>query len=129
MQRIKWVDQKLKAWAEWRVAASGGYCSPAYHDISGSDRGDPVSTFVEFSIEQEAEAMRIDAALASLPRPLSDTVVASYTWEGGLSVVTSKLRITRATVHRRLCHADIRIAAWFDAQQAMSKNAVRRRLV
>lgn len=129
MRRIEWVDRQLKEWAEWRTASSGGYCSPAYHKFDGCDMGDPVSTFVEYSIEQEAAAMKMDGALASLPQELCQTVIAFYTWQGGLDVVTAKLRVTRATIHRRLCHADVRIAAWFDAQQTIERTASKRMLV
>ncbi|NYT76541.1 hypothetical protein H0A71_06020 [Alcaligenaceae bacterium] len=128
MRRIDWVDKLLHEWAAWRLAGSGGYFGSAYHDYDRVDNN-PVAAVVEFSIEQEAAAMRIDGALASLPAELSDTVVAVYTWEGGMGVVTAKLRVTRATVHRRLCNADIRISAWLETQRVIAQNTERCRLV
>ena len=126
MQRIKWVDERLQQWAEWRLASSGGYRSPAYHECSIRYTDDPANSYIEFSAEQESLALQIDGALASLPDDLRKAVIAYYTWEGGMSTIIEKLRVTRATVHRRLCHADIRIASWIDAKAAMEQ-AMRKR--
>ncbi|MFC3340026.1 sigma-70 family RNA polymerase sigma factor [Paracandidimonas soli] len=110
MQRIKWIDMRLQAWAQWR-AGSCGYRSPNYEYDGDAPKAGSV---VEFNAEQEADAMEIDAAVAQLPEDLRKTVVAHYTWEGGMDQVAEKLRVTRATIHRRLCHADIRISDWLD---------------
>lgn len=121
MQRIKHIDQALQLWAEWRMAASGGYRSPSFEfRDNGYQFGAKV---VEMNAEMERHGLLIDQAVAQLPRELSRTVVAHYTWEGGMEIVAAKLKVTRATVHRRLCHADIRIQGWLEYQQAKSRVA------
>ena len=110
MQRIKWIDVRLQMWAEWR-AGSCGYRSPDYEYDGDSGR---VGSVVEINASQEADAMEIDAAVAQLPDDLKRTVIAHYTWDGGIDRMVDKLKVTRATIHRRLCHADIRISDWLD---------------
>ncbi|GAB2913826.1 hypothetical protein [Paralcaligenes ginsengisoli] len=125
MQRIKWIDQRLEGWALWRLA-SDGYTSPSFEYIEGSTIR---HNFIEISAAMEADAMMIDQAIAALPNDLSTVVVAFYTWGGGVSQITEKLAVTRATVHRRLCHADIRIASWLDAQKLLRESRHRERIV
>ncbi|KGP00559.1 hypothetical protein JT27_15700 [Alcaligenes faecalis] len=111
MPRIKWVDDRLEEWAMWREGA-GLYRSISYdREVSGDAVG-----LVELSAEQEAGCVEIDMAVAKLPAELKQAVFAFYTWQGGMGVITEKLRVTRATIHRRLCHADLRIVEWFDAR-------------
>lgn len=129
MQRIKWVDQRLEQWAHWRLASSGGYRSPAYHEFDIRYTDDPANSYIQFSAEQEAMALAIDGALAALPDELTKTVIAFYTWQGGMGTVTEKLRVTRATVHRRLCNADIRIASWLEARAEIDKVLQARKLI
>lgn len=113
MPRIKWVDDRLEEWALWRAGA-GLYRSISYaREISGD-----ATQLVEMNANQEAECVETDMAVASLPDELKLAVIAFYTWEGGLGVVSEKLRVTRATVHRRLCHADIRIVDWFELRRS-----------
>lgn len=122
MQRIEWVDRALRDWAVWRLTSTGGYRSPAFDRDPGE--GGLLSQ-VEITAEQEAGALRIDAAVAQLPKDLRATVVAHYTWEGGMDQITRLLRVTRATVHRRLCQSDIRISEWLAATatgQASKRN-------
>lgn len=121
MQRIKWVDERLQQWAHWRMAGDGGYRSPSFTETSGQYTSDPYNSYVEFSAEQEAKALEMDGALAALPDDLRRVVIAYYTWQGGMATMAEKLRVTRATIHRRLCHADIRIVAWLEARSAMER--------
>lgn len=118
MQRVKWIDERLQAWAEWR-AGSAGYRSPSY-EYEG-DASVRISA-VELSAEQESAALDIDAAVAQLPEELRKTVVAHYTWQGGVDTVIEKLRVTRATIHRRLCYADLRISDWLDWKRRQAEN-------
>lgn len=129
MQRIKWVDERLQQWAHWRLAGGGGYKSPSFSEASGRYTGDPYNSYVEFSAEQESKALEMDGALAALPKELGRVVIAYYTWQGGMTTLAEKLRITRATIHRRLCHADIRIVAWLDARSTMEQALRERKLV
>lgn len=116
MPRIKWVDDRLEEWAMWREGA-GLYRSISYdREVSGDAVG-----LVELSAEQEADCVQIDMAVAQLPVELKQAVFAFYTWQGGMDVITEKLRVTRATVHRRLCNADIRIQDWFDQHKGVGE--------
>lgn len=119
MQRIKWIHKRLGDWAMWRMSGSGGYTSPSY-DLDRVDQSADYHLGIEALIDAEFEsnAVDMDQAIASLPDELKRTVVAVYTWAGGMDVVVSKLRVTRATVHRRLCNADIRIVEWFNTRAA-----------
>lgn len=121
MQRIKWVDERLQQWAHWRMASTGGYSGPAYYTTGIRYTGEAFHSHVEFNAEQESRAMEMDGALAALPSDLRRVVVAFYTWQGGMTTLVDKLRVTRATIHRRLCHADLRIVAWLDARSAMEQ--------
>lgn len=124
VQRIKHIDEKLQAWAEWRISGSSGYRSPSYSGVKVSYTADSVNSHITVGLEQEALALVIDQAVAALPKDLSKTVIAFYTWEGGMSVVSKKLCLTRATVHRRLCHADIRIDDWLLTRKAMNEKKI-----
>ena len=122
MQRIKWVDERLQQWAHWRMAGGGGYRSPSFCDTSARYTGDVFNSYVEVSADHESQALEMDQAIASLPRDLGKAVIAHYTWEGGADIIASKLGVTRATVHRRLCHADLRISSWLDARAEIEKS-------
>ncbi len=115
MRRIEWVDTRLRQWAQWRLSGSTGYRSPSFEYEEPTTQG--ISP-MEFDAESERDALEMDQAIASLPQELADVVVAYYTWQGGMAVIEQKIRVTRATVHRRLCHADLRIVDWLDAQAA-----------
>lgn len=115
MKRIEWVDQRLRSWAMWRMCSSSGYRSPSFEY---EERSTSVLSAVDIDVETEREALEMDQAVAALPQELADVVVAYYTWQGGMTVIEQKIRVTRATVHRRLCHADLRIVDWLDAQAA-----------
>ncbi|AZW31515.1 hypothetical protein CS343_15220 [Bordetella bronchiseptica] len=65
----------------------------------------------------DASALDTDRAVAALPPEVKRTVIAAYRWEGGQQAIADKLGITRATLHRRLCHADRRIAEWFETKR------------
>lgn len=127
MQRIKWVDERLQQWAHWRLAGGGGYKSPSFEYCdNGYTFGEKI---VEINADLERYAIEMDQAVAALPRDLAKAVVAYYTWEGGMDTIVGKLGVTRATVHRRLCHADLRIAAWLDARAEMERALRERNMV
>ena len=104
MNRNQYIDARLQDWAQWKGCGGIG----VYRGIDFSkeyNRG----AYVDYTPDQEDACLEIDMAIASLPIDLKRTVVAVYTWDGGLDVVVAKLRVTRQTIHRRLCHADLRI--------------------
>lgn len=115
------MDERLQQWAHWRMVGGGGYRSPSYCDTSARHTGEAFSNYVEISADQEAHALAIDQAIASLPRDLARAVIAHYTWEGGADTIAGKLGVTRATVHRRLCYADLRISSWLDTRIEVGK--------
>jgi len=120
MGRIEWVDAALGRWAIWAVdgrARVGGYASPMYDPNRVAQTADVRAGMGVNDPELDGAAFEMDRAIAALPEELIRAVKAAYTWEGGRDVIANKLRITRATLHRRLCNADIRIVEWFDLRK------------
>lgn len=115
MNRNKYIDERLQAWAQWKCIGAGGY-----RGIDFSKEYDGPA-FVDYTPSLEFECIETDMAIASLPMDLKRMVVAVYTWDGGLDVVVSKLGVTRQTIHRRLCHADVRIDEFLTARQERGK--------
>ena len=121
MQRNVYIDGRLRNWAEWKVGGSG------YRGIDFESGGsDIIRVFIDYTADQDDACLEIDLAIATLPPDLKRVIFAFYTWEGGLSMVVDKLRITRATVHRRLCHADIRLDDYLTQRRARAKEIERR---
>lgn len=113
MQRIDWVDSRLVSWSLWRLTGTskvGGYSSPAYNPQRVAQTDDVRAGSRSFSPTEDGCALEMDRAIASLPDVLKQTVKLSYTYDGGTELVALRLKITRATLHRRLCQADIRLA-------------------
>lgn len=121
MQRIEWVVAKLNDWAVWRITGQtrvGGYSCPVYNIERVSQTDDVRAGMRRFDPNEDASALETDRAIAALPTDLNATVVFAYTYDGGPELTAKRLGITRATLHRRLCQADIRIAEWFDLRVA-----------
>lgn len=114
MKRIEWIDGRLRGWATWRLCGSAGYRSPSFEY---EERSTATMGSFEIGVEAERDALEMDQAVAALPEDLRRVVIAYYLWEGGMAVIENKLGVTRATVHRRLCHADLRLVQWFDAKE------------
>lgn len=122
MQRIEWVAARLNDWALWRLTGLkriGGYCSPVYNIARVSQTDDVRAGMRRFDPTEDASALDTDRAIASLPTELKRAVLFSYTHDGGIDLAARRLGVTRATLHRRLCQADVRIAEWFDAKKML----------
>ena len=115
MKRDFYIDQRLQHWAHWRLVSSGG----RYQGISFEyePRSYVTGVFYDNTADDEIKGLEMDRAIASLPKELSKTVVAFYTWEGGLEQVVRDFKVTRATIHRRLCNADIRLLDYLNQKQ------------
>ena len=121
MQRNVYIDGRLTDWAEWKVGDSG------YRGISfESDGCDAPRTYIDYTPDQDEACLEMDLAIAKLPPELKRTVIAVYTWQGGMSVVTQRLSVTRATIHRRLCNADIRLDDCIATRRELAKKYQRR---
>jgi len=119
MQRIKWVDERLRCWATWRLCgSSAGYRSL---NFEYEERSTSLLSALDIDVETERDALVMDRAVAALIEDLRRVVIAYYLWEGGMSVLEAKLGVTRATVHRRLCHADLRLMQWLDDKAEMRR--------
>lgn len=116
MNRNQYIDARLQDWAQWKC--SGGIGS--YRGIDFS-KGYNNRAFIDYTADQEDACLEMDMAIACLPLDLKRTVVAVYTWDGGLDVVVAKLRVTRQAIHRRLCHADLRIDDFLIARREREK--------
>lgn len=116
MNRNQYIDARLQDWAQWKCSGGIG----AYRGIDFSKEYND-GAFIDYTADQEDACLEMDMAIACLPLDLKRTVVAVYTWDGGLDVVVAKLRITRQTIHRRLCHADLRIDDFLIARRDREK--------
>lgn len=107
MKRDLYIDRRLQHWAAWRLIGTTGRYNGIEFEYS---EGRACSSWCySDTADDEIRGLEMDRAIASLPAELSKTVVAVYTWEGGLEKVIRDFKVTRATIHRRLCHADIRL--------------------
>ncbi len=122
MQRIEWIHARLLTWGEWRVhgsVRSGGYVCPLgsmAERVGRTDGGGRMYSLIQLA--GDTEVLQIDRAVAVLPEEMRRTVILAYSFEGGNDLVAQRLRITRATLHTRLCQADLRIRDWFQAHTA-----------
>ncbi len=118
------IQERLDAWGVWVLGAtSAGYGSTsiaALMDLASGRRvwdssdGVPRSFVPVDAIECE----RTDRAVRSLPAELREAVEAWHVMrEGTLDSVARRLGIVRATLHRRLCQADIRVHEWLRADK------------
>ena len=126
MQRNEWVDARLSNWALWRITGltrTGGYACPIYNIERVGQTDDVRAGMRRFDPLDDCTALETDRAIASLPDALQKTVVWFYTYDGGNDLVALRLAITRATLHRRLCQADIRIAQWFELKKEIKNNS------
>ena len=117
MQRISWIDSRLLSWALWRLTGTsrvGGYSCPAYNPQRVAQTDDVRAGSRSFSPLEDSAAYQMDRAIAALPDELRRTVILFYTYDGGVELVALRLKITRATLHRRLCLSDIRLADLLD---------------
>lgn len=122
MERIKWVDERLQAWAAWAHGAGGSSGAGALFDPGRVDQTDDVRAGMRnMDPAFNSAALETDQAVARLPTELKRTVCRTYLDDGGMQLVADRLGITRATLHRRLCQADLRIAEWFDARRARAE--------
>ena len=118
MIRIKWVDDRLQAWASWVQGAGAVSGSTFLFDPSRVDQTDDVRSGLRNTDPAfNAAALETDQAVARLPSDLKRTVCRAYLDEGGMQLIAERLGVTRATLHRRLCQADRRLAEWFDMKK------------
>jgi DNA-directed RNA polymerase specialized sigma24 family protein len=121
MDRIKWVDERIKGWALWVFGGSSGGSGPAVYNENRVDQTADVRAGLRNTDPAfNAAALETDRAIAALPTDLRRAVIAAYTWDGGTRVIAGTLGVTRATLHRRLCNADRRVAEWFEARKRRS---------
>lgn len=119
MKRIEYIDERLQQWAEWLIASSSGIYRGISFEQTGTAGYRP-STNIEDALDKNC--MEMDMAVAALPVDLKKLVIAVYLWEGGLDHAVRFFRVTRATVHRRLCQADIRIQQYLEVKQQRAKD-------
>lgn len=114
MERIKHIKARLERWQAWYFSVgSTGAVSWL------TERVDSTPAYVDAFLGSSEDAVLTDQAVANLPLELRRTVMTVYRNREGLSMgaYADRLRITRATLHNRLCHADLRIDAWLRARQ------------
>lgn len=121
LRRDPVIQARLDAWARWLQGAAaghgrggGGHPLAMLMDLHSGRR---VTTSSSFSLRTTVpcdaiECDRTDQAVKSLPMELRQAVHAWHGDIGTLDGVAKRLGIVRATLHRRLCQADQRIAQW-----------------
>lgn len=123
MARIQWIDKKLQEWAEWQCSRGGGGSGGAMFDPNRvSQTADVRAGLRNADHKFNQSLLDIDRALCALPNDLKKTVIANYTWEGGKDVIATKLGVTRATLHTRLCNADRRIEEWIEGRERRQRD-------
>lgn len=125
LRRDPAIQTRLDAWAVWLAGGAGERRSGGGHPLAvlmDLHAGRRVTTSSSFSPRAAVpcdaiECSRTDAAVKSLPFDLRQAV---HAWHGGVGTldgVAQRLGIVRATLHRRLCQADQRIAQWLAAHK------------
>ena len=121
MPQIKWVHDRLMTWSVWRIAGSvthGGYACPLGNLEERVGRSGDVRPGLHSLLQfGDTDVLLTDRAVAGLPDELRKAVTIAYCYEGGMDLAARKLRITRATLHNRVCNAHARISDWFDQRQ------------
>lgn len=124
MQRIEYIHHLLEAWAIWHLTGidrPGGYSLPVYNVGRVSQTDDVRAGLRRIDYSQDCESLLTDQAIASLPDQLKVTVKMFYTYGGSQVDLVKKLHITRATLHARLCQADLRMFEWLENKRCRKK--------
>lgn len=127
VRRIPKIQARLDAWAEWRASSGGsmggggsviGYlmdlaAGKRVHEDDGSAQSVVPVDSIECSITHEA--------VLALPDELRQAVVAWHCASSGtMEEVAKRHGMVKATLWRRLAHADWRIREWLRARQTAS---------
>ncbi|MFC3336919.1 hypothetical protein [Paracandidimonas soli] len=123
-RRIPEIQRRLDLWAEWRLNQGGGGGG------GGSVLGYLVDVAAGRRVDGDADSPRsivpvdsiecsiTDDAVMALPDELRKAVKAWHCASSGtLDEIARELGVVRGTLHRRLCHADIRIREWLRARR------------
>lgn len=120
LRRDTRIQARLDNWAVW-VCSGGGGGGGASHPLArlmdwGAGKRVSASGDGGYSATvpmDEIECSLTDVAIKALPAELRQAV---HAWhgarEGTLDSIAAGLGVVRGTLHRRLCQADQRIAAW-----------------
>jgi len=119
------MDDRLARWSCWAsergVLRSAGVSSVyrCASEVVGSDWDRTVSWSARVPY-QELEAQQTDKAVRALPAPLRQVVAVVYIRDlaGTKDRQARMLRISRVSLHRRLCEVDVALARWFDGERA-----------
>jgi hypothetical protein len=121
------MKERLDSWGMWQHLPQGGGAShplARLADLAGGRRvhATPEGPMRAYVPVDHLECARTDEAIRALPQELQQCVRA---WHGRTDAtmdrVAKDLGIVRATLHRRLCQADARIAEWFAARRAAQR--------
>lgn len=114
-KRIEHIKIRLEHWQQWYFSPGGKSTRSVY-----VERVDCSQHFGFVGPEINEEAIVTDQAVAALPKPLNKTLRFVYLDNVGNSMEghARRLAITRDALHKRLCHADLRIDIWLEARTA-----------
>lgn len=121
VKRIEYIKQRLERWQSW-------FFSPSGRPWGGGwmiERVDCAVQFGECGPEICEEAIITDQAVGALPPPLKKTVKFVYLDNLGNSMEghAQQLGVSRDALHKRLCHADLRIDIWLGERQQAAEAA------
>jgi len=117
MERVKWIHERLERWAAWVVSGVSVGGGSMFNANRVDQTKDVVAGMRNCDPAFNEEALLTDRSIAALPPDLKAVVKEVYLGEGGMQDIANKLRVTRATLHRRLCNVDMRIAEWLTMRE------------
>lgn len=127
MPQIKWVHERLVTWSVWRISGGGtrsGYACPLGNLEERVGRSGDVRPGLHSMLQfGDTDVLLTDRAVAGLPDELRKAVTMAYCYDGGMDLAAQKLRVTRSTLHNRVCNAHMRIAEWFDQRKKIEKSS------
>jgi hypothetical protein len=116
MARIKWVDERLIAWARWR-ATPGGNGGLGYPKQSALARLTPSASRNEARVPVcDEECWQTNKAVESLSEGHKVLLTLYYVDGQGISWIKDKLRLSAAAVHARLEVIDKTLARIFTSK-------------
>ena len=121
MPQINWVHERLMTWSVWRVSGGGshtGYSCPLGNLDQRVGRSSDVRPGLHSMLQfGDMDVLLTDRAVAALPLEFRRAVEMVYCYDGGMDLAAQKLRVSRSTLHNRVCNSHVRIADWFDQRK------------
>lgn len=120
MQRIEYIDLRLRNWALWKArGADGGRGFPGQSTLCSVHSTDGYREAI-IPID-DPDASEMNAAVEALSLHLRETVEMVYLGDGLLVDVAQRFGRAVSTIKARLAQADHDIAAWLRAKHGRTE--------